>query len=117
MLALNTAKTLWVQITHRIPFVFETPQPKPDAPNITKLDECVEILAHPEVKTKTVHQCRFGARATKPTILVYFLVALIAEDAYCNHPAKWWRTPSSGKWSWGAHAPLFGREWAVPSDE
>ena len=117
LLAVNTSKALWIHIRRKIPFIFETPEPRAGHPNITNLDEFELLLAQPGVFVKIVDQCTMGAPTRKPTCFVYFLVAWSPDPIRCSHAAKWWVIPSSNSWSWGPHPQLRGKEWPIPEEE
>ena len=63
------------------------------------------------------HQCRFGARAIKPTTLLSHAVTLTDIELSCDHPKPNWTIPWSGRSYWAPHPILRGRQWAIPQSE
>ena len=58
-----------------------------------------------------------GARTTKPTELVNFLVDMSGFPEQCDHPKKSWTIPWSGKCYESPRPYLRGKQWAIPSEE
>eukprot|EP00972_Heterocapsa_arctica_P052288 7692645-Heterocapsa_arctica.AAC.1 len=67
------------------------------------------------VRTVIFPQCELGAHTTKRTALKgnSGLAGLPTE---CSRERVWWRIPWSGRWVFGSHPPLRGKQWAVPAD-
>jgi len=120
LLATRTADALKIHLELLIPFIFETPdRVHPEAPNMLDLDCFLEILAHPGVSVLRRHQCPFGARTSKPTLWVFFMIPdkngiFSMNNAICRHPSIAWVVPWSGKQFFRPHPPLRGRVWPIP---
>ena len=98
------------------PMWAETPAQRDGKPSVFKLPRFVTLRGKEGVSTETKVQCHDGAPTSKPTDLITFLFT-IAMAAECTHEPRWWRQPWSGKWKWGAHPPLRGKEWMIPAEE
>ncbi len=90
------------------PFVAEQPLMREGKVSQFNLQEWQDVIAMPGVSVVSFPQCPFGARATKWTTLVVFLVTTAGLPLECPHEARWWRFPSTGKWYYGSHPPLKG---------
>ena len=99
-----------------LPWLAENPPQSEGKPSLFGLDEWVQLIAQASAQRTLVAQCMFGADHGKPTELQGDTTIAQAPST-CTHQPQWWRLPPSGRWIWGAHAPLFGRVLAVPADE
>ena len=98
-----------------IPWLIEQPMPREDKPSGLKLDETLALDKHRAVGDSDMVQCHLGARTTKHTTLKG--TTKIRSSRVCRHKKKWWRTPWSGRFHWGAHPPLKGTQWAIPAQK
>ena len=95
-----------------LPWLFETPRPKPGKPSVFSLPEVAALLELEGVTDSWLLQCEFGAETSKPTG-IRGSFGLDDAPQRCTHRKQWWRTPWSGRWHWGSHPPLRGTQWAI----
>ena len=62
-------------------------------------------------------QCPLGARAEKPSTIVSKRFSWGGLPTSCPHEKRWWRTPPTGRWSWGAHPPMRGKFESVKAED
>lgn len=97
-------------------WVLEQPHWKPGNTSMFMLDEFQELLAKPDVNVYTLAQCGYGADAEKLTDLMTNR-SLEHLETKCKHPVKDWVIPWSGRRYRTAHAPLKGRQRAIPAEQ
>ena len=59
-------------------------------------------------------QCELGARTTKPTDLMTYLMDVSDWPDKCSHEPSWWVVPWSGAEFWASHPLLQGKQWMIP---
>jgi len=122
LLAVRTAEGLVLHLRLLIPFIFETPAPRPGRPHITLLEEFRPIVDDPRVDTLIFDQCTCGAPGAKATMLLLFMiprdqVQLPVPPGRCCHPARWWSVPWSGYSYKAPHPAIKGKQWAIPFEQ
>ena len=122
LLAVRTAEGLVLHLRLLIPFIFETPAPRPGRPHITLLEEFRPIVDDPRVDTLIFDQCTCGAPGAKATMLLLFMihrdqVQLPVPPGRCSHSARWWTVPWSGFSYQAPHPAIKGKQWAVPFEQ
>ena len=115
LLACRTVEGAKAMHKLRRPFIIEQPKWKKDDKHVSmyNLDEFTELLELEGVSCLELSQCRFGAKTTKPTTLMVYLVDTTFMNKECNHPKQLWIKPSTGEKIWAAHPPLVGKEWYI----
>ena len=97
------------------PVLVEQPMPRPCCPSGYLLPEMQVLDRHRAVGDSDIAQCPLGAKTVKKTRLKGSVKIVAASS--CPHKKRWWRTPWNGKWHYGAHPPLKGKQWAIPSEK
>ena len=99
------------------PWIAETPKLSDGVPSVFKLPEWVGLGVPPEGSTISLDQCRYGARAKKPTSLKASRCSIEDIAHECNHPRLLWTIPWNGKSYWAPHPILRGKQWAIPHSQ
>ena len=99
-----------------VPWVAETPYPRPGAPSLTKLPSWKAILESPGVEQQKVAQCELGGDTTKHTLL-WGTVDFNGMPDECKHDTCSWIVPWSGHSYRSPHPKLRGTQWAIPANE
>eukprot|EP00971_Amphidinium_carterae_P048008 945238-Amphidinium_carterae.2 len=74
LLALRAIALMKSCMTSCTPFIFETPWPVDGSQSITLLDESSPFRPGSDIEWIRIDQCTFGAKTTKPTLLVGHMV-------------------------------------------
>ena len=114
LLAHRMAQALQIIHSQNKPGWVETPHQRPGKPSVFKLPHYQSLMQLPHVTISKLAQCPLGAPTEKLTDIICLLMSISSPDS-CTHPQHWWRMPWNGEWHWGAHPPLRGKQWMVPS--
>ena len=86
-------------------------------PSVFKLPEWKELTTLSKSTAIVLDQCRFGARAKKPTALLANRACIEDMALLCDHPRRRWTIPWNGDTYSAPHAILRGRQWAIPYED
>lgn len=73
------------------------------------LDEFLTLTLKPSVRRSDLVQCKFGAKAAKPTTRI---AEFSDASGLCNHVFQTWLFPSNGTKFYAPRPTLMGKEWA-----